>query len=431
MTRNLRSSSVGTINCGVVDTPTSRSRPSGNMWNLLAAGIVLLGAGLSGVLLTRHLGITSGLASFDVCSKFFQSDCDSAFASNVSVQFGIPLAGWGVVHFSMIGASLLLARMLKNSFKKEATLAAVILCSIGVVVGGFLIWAMLGKGVGLCANCLVIHALNVVLLVAVLRGAETTCRELRGALGAGMRYLMGGVVANESLVRWKFVGFVCVGLVGIVSYQWVLIQYDRRMESHSLPTTFESVVDDYHGQLPLEIPVDGNDPRLGKANSPLQLLVFSDFECSSCRDFAARLTALQERHPNLSIVFKHYPLSNQCNETVQSNLHPKSCNAALAAEAAKLQGRFWEYHDAIFAATPGLQTETLHQIAQEVGLDVDKFQHDLSGTVTAGKVKTDVALGNSLEVGATPTLFLNGKRLSTRAMLMLDELIARESILRK
>ena len=124
--------------------------------------------------------------------------------------------------------------------------------------------------------------------------------------------------------------------------------------------------------------VSRRDPALGERNAKLQLVLFSDFECPACQRFARALAGIRNRHPELAVVFKHYPLGKACNAGIRVDLHPLSCDAACAAEAARRQGKFWEYHDALFAATQSLDADLLRKLADDVGLDRSRFEADVN-----------------------------------------------------
>lgn len=152
-------------------------------------------------------------------------------------------------------------------------------------------------------------------------------------------------------------------------------------------------------------------------------MLFSDFQCPACQRIAADLMHIREHHSKLTVIFKHFPLSRQCNDEMSGDIHPRSCEAAYAAEAARHQGKFWEYHDAMFASTQELEPDVLSDLARGIGLDMARFEADRANPATTGKVGTDVSLGNTLQIDGTPTVFLNGKKLTGNAMSMLESLI--------
>ncbi len=104
----------------------------------------------------------------------------------------------------------------------------------------------------------------------------------------------------------------------------------------------------------------------------------------------------------IRIVWKNYPLS----------MHPLAMPAAVAAMAAHEQGKFWEYHDKLFANLPKFQPDQLLQYAREVGLDMNRFQAALDGGRGKTSINADMAEANSLGVTGTPAFFINGRFLS-------------------
>lgn len=391
-------------------------------WRLAAFILVFLGLGASVYLLVRYFAISTGDAElFDVCRAFFGGDCDAAIRSGFGVQLGIPLAGWGVVHFVVVAVALLLSIVLGESFHTEATLAALFFCTVAAVCGIILTAVMLSGATNLCSLCLGIHVINLGLIPVVKRGSVSTIGELLASVTSGFKYFTGRNVQNLVLARWKILGFATILLVGIVSYQWIFVQTDR--QTVPIDPEFGEVLKEFKNQPSVKIPIGADDPYIGKKKSPAQLVLFSDFQCPSCQNFAVYLEGIRKKHPKLTVVFKHYPLSSQCNDYMTFDKHPQSCEAAYAAVAAKNQGEFWRYHDAIFASTQPFKSETFRDLARNLGLDMVKFEDDLADPATNIKVKIDVLLGKSLGVDGTPTLFLNGKKLTRKSKMMLERLI--------
>jgi protein-disulfide isomerase len=159
-----------------------------------------------------------------------------------------------------------------------------------------------------------------------------------------------------------------------------------------------------------DLPVGPDDPILGPASAPLQLVVFSYFQCPTCVRYARELHTMVDQYANqLQVVFKHFPLDKTCNPGMSGdfNLHPRACEAAYAAEAANRQGKFWRFHDELFTRNLWIETTTIESIARDSGLDLERFETDRREIPTLLKVHTDLALGGSLKLRGTPTLFLN------------------------
>ena len=158
---------------------------------------------------------------------------------------------------------------------------------------------------------------------------------------------------------------------------------------------------------------DPDAPALGSEDAPHTLVAFKDFECPPCKRLSARLTELHERYPTqVRIVFKHYPLGSDCNpalDALGSNMHAQACEAAEAAEAARVQGKFWEFHDLAFEKQAELPTKPFQLWAEEVGLDMERFNRDLLSSEGRKRIGRDVVLGDELDITSTPTVFFDGR----------------------
>jgi protein-disulfide isomerase len=149
-------------------------------------------------------------------------------------------------------------------------------------------------------------------------------------------------------------------------------------------------------------------PRRGPADAPLQVVVFSDFECPYCRRFAETLEGLREElGEQIAIYYLHFPLPQ----------HPNALRAAHAAVAAQNQGRFWQYHDLLFANQARLQSTDdvgalLVELAEEAGLDLEAFRRDLADAAVNQRPLEERDTGRAAGVNSTPTIFINGLKYS-------------------
>lgn len=128
-------------------------------------------------------------------------------------------------------------------------------------------------------------------------------------------------------------------------------------------------------------------------------------------------------YPNeVKFVYKELPLTS---------IHQNALNAAKAVAAAQKQGKFWEMHDKLFANQRALLPDNLKQYAQEIGLDVAKFEKDMTSPEVQKQIDADMKLAQDAEVRGTPTMFLNGKRVMNRSFeglkQMIDEALKQKS----
>jgi len=148
----------------------------------------------------------------------------------------------------------------------------------------------------------------------------------------------------------------------------------------------------------------------GNPNAPVTLEEFGDFQCPPCGSFATfSEQLLKEYDSRLRIVFRNFPLS----------AHEHAREAALAAEAAGFQGKFWEMYDVLYREqvfwtyAPNVR-ELFESYAGTIGLDLDQFRKDMDGEKAKERVDSDHALGDSLGVKVTPALFINNEPLDPK-----------------
>ena len=143
----------------------------------------------------------------------------------------------------------------------------------------------------------------------------------------------------------------------------------------------------------------------GNPEAPVTLEEFGDFECSSCANLATFLDQLiKEYHPRVRLIFLNFPLP----------MHQFARDAALTAEAAGLQGRYWEMHDllyreqAVWAKTKDVQP-LFDSYAGMIGVNLERFKKDVGGEQVKAKVESDQKRGEALGVKNTPTIFINNQ----------------------
>ena len=197
--------------------------------------------------------------------------------------------------------------------------------------------------------------------------------------------------------RWIIFALICVVTIGglILLSKKDTVNVDNIDASKAVSETATSIGDHVYGDK----------------SSKVVLIEYGDFQCPGCGGAFPQLKALKETYKDkIAFIFRNFPLTA---------IHPNALAAATAAEAAGLQGKFWQMHDKLYEnqdawsnVDASKRTDTFAGYAESIGLDVEKFRSDLSDAKITAKISRDRALGNKLGVNSTPTLYLGSEKLT-------------------
>lgn len=205
-------------------------------------------------------------------------------------------------------------------------------------------------------------------------------------------------------VRWIIFGaIVAVLLGGLVVY------------SQLTKTTVDvSTIDTNSVIAPSEENGNIGDHVFNDTESDIIMVEYGDFQCPGCGSAHPNVnTLLAEYGDRITFIFRNFPLTS---------IHPNAKAAAAAAEAAGLQGQYWEMHNLLFenqtswnTASASERTEIFNGYAESLNLDMGQFETDFRGTSVNSKISFDQALGTKDGVNSTPSFFLNGEPLAKDA----------------
>jgi protein-disulfide isomerase len=152
--------------------------------------------------------------------------------------------------------------------------------------------------------------------------------------------------------------------------------------------------------MKLQPRVNKTDHLQGNLDAPIELVEYGDYQCPHCGRAYPIIKSIQRKLGNkLKFVFRNFPLAE---------IHPDATKAAVAAEIAASQGKFWEMHDIIFEHQEALDDESLIKYAAEIELDLQKLNSDLQKPEFVEKVENDFESGIRSGVNGTPSFFING-----------------------
>lgn len=195
--------------------------------------------------------------------------------------------------------------------------------------------------------------------------------------------------------RWMIFAAICVAVIGGLIFT----------------SSKEKVSVDSVDAFTISTGRDINDNVFGNKDAKVTIWEYGDFQCPGCGAAHANVKAITEKYKdNVRFVFRNFPLTS---------IHPHAFAASAAAEAAGLQGKYWEMHNKIFEMRDSWRDMTaekrqtaFEQYASELGLDSTKFKTDIASKAVADKINFDRALGLKIGVESTPTFYLNKTKLS-------------------
>ena len=154
--------------------------------------------------------------------------------------------------------------------------------------------------------------------------------------------------------------------------------------------------------MKLQPRVSKTDHLQGNLDAPIELVEYGDYQCPHCGRAYPIVKSIQRKLGNkLKFIFRNFPLAE---------MHPDATRAAVAAEIAASQGKFWEMHDIIFEHQEDLDDESLISYAAELELDMQKFNSDFQKPEFMEKVENDFESGVRSGVNGTPSFFINGEK---------------------
>ncbi len=361
----------------------------------IAAALALAGAAISAVTLVVHERLAGGSGYTSFCNLGGIVNCDAVLGSRYGTLLGVPVASWGLAAFAA-GAGLALPGALGGGAGvADLLLLGLVSASLGFALVMLAAMVMIGN---VCLLCLGTDVVIVTWFVTVLPLAARF--EAGAHAGWWRRPAAARAIAAVALV----VAVAGGTLAAVRGPGGVLTAADVKARDPKFYT--------WYTQLPVRPLAELANPnchREGDPEAKVAIVEFSDFQCPYCVRAFRDLRELVRARPEVSLVFRHFPLDATCNAHVTRTMHPDACLAACAAECAGRQDRFWQYHDVLFENNEHLERESLFRYAREMNLDLAAFRACLDDPATRARVGEDVEAASRVGVSSTPTIFFNGR----------------------
>jgi protein-disulfide isomerase len=311
-------------------------------------------------------------------------NCNTVLGSTYARLFGLPVAVWAAVTY---------AAVLLISFVGHTGLL-VLLCGWTFAFSLYMASLSLFVIKSACLFCLTLYAVNTGLFLSAV------------VLARSSALLTGGQTAYST-----------VGYAVLVAGLWwwqaqaVATVAPTTPVVAPTPATINTEFLRYYNSRP-QVTLRGAERHTrGPTQALLTISEFVDFRCPTCAHARVVFKQLLDGNPNeVRLIFRHYPLDQECNPALSHQVHPTSCAAAVAAECAGEQGKFWEYADLLFAEQQKAYTrQDLEIYATTLDLDTSRFTACLTDGQMKDLVRQDLEEAERIGIKATPTLVINGR----------------------
>jgi len=434
-------------------------------WRVAVALLALAAGGLlSALLLLEHYGESRAVAAVsEVCGEGDQSGCGAVSQSRYATVRGVPLAAIGLFFYASLGLLLLLALVAGPAAVDAAAALALFALLAALAVDAVLLGIQAFAIHAFCKLCLLTYVLN-----AVGAGVLLKARQATGAVGralgtvdgrlvltgwaVGSLALLAGVFGSDRALAYRQ-GGRAASILGSPApavpfthpparpspsspvaaapgaplppdaQRW---QEEARMAQEQARRLQEILddpkkLDQYFAEKAArefeQGPVRSLDltgvPFKGAANAPVRVVEFSDFLCPYCRDLARAFGGfIPQSNNKVVLYYKNYPLDQSCNSSLKTTVHAGACAVALGAVCANEQGKFWPYHDKIFASPPtNPSVKDVARLAGEAGLNAAALETCALSAKSREKLAAQIAEAQGVGVHSTPTVFINGRQL--------------------
>ena len=430
--------------------------------------LCLAGAAVSGLLLMQHHGEGPAVSAVNqACGDGQTSGCEDVARSSWSRFAGLPVAAWGLAFYLSLSLALALALVAPPEVRETLAGLVVAALAVGLLVDLLLLGVQAFAIHAYCALCILTYLLSAAALFALLP-ARLAARGAGGAAGRpeGRLALAGWAFGTLAVAGAVFAANATLGSRA-ARRQATLLGAPAAAAPAAAPAAdpapapanpgtpaataspsaspeapagsqdakywqeraqkLQSTLDDpqkleayfaekaqreYEAFTAVSIDV-ASAPLKGSATAPARVVEFSDFMCPFCRSLAGALSQfVPQAGGRVAVYFMNYPLDNACNPKLPRATHPGACHLALGAICAHYQGKFDAYHDRVFSTElRNPQPADVVRLAGEAGLNAAALEGCLDDPKTKAELAAQIAEGNRVGITATPTLYINGKKL--------------------
>lgn len=365
----------------------------------------LIGIILSTVLLLHHLDYNFHTS---LCEIGDSNGCNVLNRSSASEVFGIPVAYLGFIYYGFI---FVLAFF---SNRESSMIQWIMLLSL---LGFFIDVALLSYSLLVEQTVCVLCAMTYAATFLILYLTYLKMNEKKLSLIPDMSSLKSNQVP---LIYGVLFGFFIMIVSGGFFYELFAKGQSRVNRGGSYMDHLEIAQNEffkaYENQVPRNFRVEPFS-KMGPLHGVLNIVEFADFLCPHCRHMAKELDRFSQKHPDeVSITYRHYPLDQACNPAITRPFHQGSCLLAYASYCALKQNKFWDMHHAIYDnqeifEKEGVSKQAILVLAARLGLNRAALSACMDEKETKDTILMDVEEANEIGINATPTIFVNGRKM--------------------
>ena len=377
----------------------------------------LLGAILSGILIEHHVSpATDSEFMRSVCGTGPEAGCDAVNTSEASRFLGIPIALWGFLYYAMVSSlSIFYWRLKEIAFMQIIfwISAVALLVDISLFVYSL---AIIEKICNLCV-------LTYFLTLGVLSSSIVILKKNKKALLDMDIDFTGFKKKTNILISISF-GFII--LLGGSIFLYAKSSSSSISGSNSNPDSilneaWEAFKKQYENSPKKEFSIDHSAWR-GTTEPILTIVEFADFLCSHCKHTGEELKQITKKYPKtVKVVFKHYPLDQECNKNITRKFHEGACRLAYISQCALKQrvSAFWQTHDTIFQfqeriiSAGSLTEREMDSIIRSSGLHAQAIRSCIANPRIKAQIVQDIEEGDKAGVTGTPSIYINGRRVAS------------------
>jgi len=378
------------------------------------------GACISALLLIQHFYPDTEAGTL-FCGNGMVNSCISLGQSGYATLFTIPLAAYGLFYYLFLLFTLLVTDYAGETYHAPAAALLLPVCLLGLAADAALtvILVLLQQ---FCALCIATYLINIMSAAALYFWYRAVLTGPDRSLFRIPRVLMefAGARANRGFIA-AFTLFTVFLLFDVFSTSTIM---DMKSGADKISgKRITSYVNRFYTSKMEEPVLPESGLRIGNPDADITLVVFTDFLCSACyRMFKTEKYLFSKFPGRLRIVYYHYPLDMDCNDSVTRTVYPESCVASRAISAASELGileqyqmrHFRNYGDTRSDYGPDTAMRIFRETVKESGLDHisgEKFREIMNSEKTGETIRLHCRTASDIGIKATPTLFLEGRRL--------------------